>query len=456
MAQARRDGRRSRRLREHARLHSGEVEAYLAKNRSEWQQIARSDPPDAADIVEEVKDAAALELLRGLKSEDAAEVLAETRPEVAAALMAGLSAADAAALLAQMSTQKAADILGELDEAEQQAVLAELPAKSAVELSSLLAYPKDSAGGMMSTRFATAEPDRRVDAVIERLRGEREALEDASTLFIVDENRTLVGTVSVRELVYARADSQMSELMVAEPVSLEPLADRERAADLARRYDLESVPVTDAQGRLLGTINRSAVLETVQEEAAEDFAVASGAGREETVFTRVLRSVRMRMPWLLVNLVMVLGVVFAVERQQGIIGRNAVLAALMPLVAQVGGNGGAQSLAVVIRGLATDVVSPQRVMRILTRQLTIGAINGVMVGVAAGIIGGVIGGARVGLVVALGALANVTIGAAAGSAIPMLLRRLGQDPALASNIFLTLITDLVGFGGFLMIATLLM
>lgn len=456
MALVRMGGKKARRLRERARMESGEVEAYLAKNASEWEQIAREDPPDAADIVEEVKDDAALGLIRGLKTEDAADVLEEMRPDLAAELMAELAAEDAATLLSQMSTQRAADVLGEMSEDPRRAVLAKLAPHQAVEIEGLLAYPKDSAGGMMSTRVAAFAPDERVSEVIERLRVERERLEDKSTLFVVGPGRALIGTVAFKELVFARPDTALEELMAREPAALTPLADRERAAELARRYNLDSVPVTDAQGRLLGALNRAAVLETVQEEAAEDFAVASGAGKEETIFTRVLRSVRMRLPWLLGNLLMALGVVFAVERQKGIIDSNAVLAALMPLVAQVGGNGGAQSLAVVIRALATDALSSQKVLGIVGRQLTIGLLNGLMVGIAAGVIGTVIGGARIGVVVALGALVNLTVGSASGSAIPIILRRVGLDPALASNIFLTLITDLVGFGGFLLIATLLL
>ncbi len=449
-------GRRARRLRERARAGGGDVETYLANNSAEWKQIAREDPPDAADIVEEVKEEVALDLVRGLNADDAADVLEQTRPEVAAGLLSELPAEDAAKVVAKMTSQRGADVLGEITEERRRAILERVPPACARELERLLTYPTDSAGGMMVTRLATFAPEVRVSEVVERLRVERESLEDRSTLYVVGPEERLLGTVSVKELVFASLDARIDSLMTAEPPSLEPQTDRERAADLARRYNLDSVPVVDANGRLLGALNRAAVLETVQEEAAEDFAVASGAGAEETVFTRVFTSVKSRLPWLIGNLLMALGVVFVINRQKGIIDGHTVLAALMPLVAQVGGNGGAQSLAVVIRALATDSISEHRVLAIVGRQLSIGLLNGVLVGLAAGAIGGVIGGMKIGVVVALAALLNLTLGATFGSAIPIVLKKLKLDPALASNIFLSIVTDLIGFGGFLLIATILL
>ncbi len=446
----------ARRLRERARFRSEEVETYLTSHEAEWRQIAHEAPPDAADIVEEVDEDTARSLIATLEREDAAEVLDETRTDVTAELIAQLPVEHAAGLVRRMTTQKATDVLGALPAEARRAIVARLPAKSAQELAALLDYPTDSAGGMMSTRIATFSADARVREVIEQLRRQQDTLEERDTLFVVDEEGRLTGTFCSRELLFADAEAALSALMKGDPERVTVDADRERAAELALRYDLQSVPVVDAAGRLLGVVTRGAVLETVQAEASEDFAVASGAGAEETVFTRVLRSVRMRLPWLLGNLVMALAVVFAVDSQKGIIARNAALAALMPLVAQVGGNGGAQALAVVIRGMATDVVSAQRVFQILVRQLTIGLVNGALVALAAAGLGTFVGGLRVGIVVGLAALANVTLGSLAGAGIPILLKKLGLDPALASNIFLTLLTDLVGFGGFLLIATLML
>lgn len=456
MALTRTAAKLGRRLRREARVDSEEVEQYLARNSEQWEEIAREDPPDAADIVEEIRGDAAMRLIRDLEPPDAADVLEQTRPDVAARLITDLPPQNAAAVLARMSTQKAADVLGEVSEPTRAALMGLLPAPFSRELSALLRFPKDSAGGVMVTRVASCAPRQKVDEVVAEIRGRTADLEESSTLFVVGAEGKLVGTVQFRSLVFAAPDRVIEELMRTDPVTVTAETDRERAAILARRYDLESVPVVDGQGRLIGAITRAVLLETAQEEASEDFAVASGAGREETVFSRVSSSVRMRLPWLFGNLLMALAIVFAVERQKGVIDRYAVLAALMPLVAQVGGNAGAQSLAVVIRGFAMDAVGPQRVMGILSRQLGIGLVNGLMIGIAGGVIGTIVGELKIGVVVALGALANLVVGSFAGAGIPILLRKFGLDPALASNIFLSLLTDLVGFGGFLIIATLLL
>jgi len=192
-----------------------------------------------------------------------------------------------------------------------------------------------------------------------------------------------------------------------------------------------------------------------------------GAGAEETVYTDVTRSVRMRLPWLGLNLLLALGVALVIESQTGLISREPVLASLMPVIALIGGNGGAQSLAVVIRGLATDSVPSGRVREIISRQASIGLINGIALAAFGALVtillitGGIFSTTRassveIAIVVSIATAANLLIAATCGTIIPLTMRRLGLDPALASSIFLTLITDLVGFGGFLLVAGLLL
>lgn len=206
-----------------------------------------------------------------------------------------------------------------------------------------------------------------------------------------------------------------------------------------------------------------AVMETIQEEASEDFATAVGAGREETVYTGIAESVRARAPWLMVNLALGIIVALVVEQLTGVISDLPVLAALMPMIATLGGNSGQQSLAVVVRSLATDTIPGSQVRGVVSRQTWIGLINGVLLAVVAGGLAillltmdvfdaGDRSVTQIGLAVALGVVFNLLVAGLAGTAIPLALKRLGQDPALASTIFLTLITDTVGFGGFLLIA----
>jgi magnesium transporter len=237
-------------------------------------------------------------------------------------------------------------------------------------------------------------------------------------------------------------------------------------AELCQRYHLFGVPVIDDDGYLLGMVNTDAVIEAVQDEATEDFAAAVGAGVAETVYSRVRDSFRMRAPWLVLNLGLALIVALVIEGQTGVISREPVLAALMPVIAATGGNAGQQSLAVMIRSLATDDVPGARVPAILGRQAGIGILTGLLISLAGagltyflmltGVFSSKSGPVAVALVVALAALANQILATIAGTGIPLVLRRLGLDPALAATIFLTLVTDMMGFGGFLVVAALLL
>jgi magnesium transporter len=219
--------------------------------------------------------------------------------------------------------------------------------------------------------------------------------------------------------------------------------------------------VLDDDQRLVGMVTTDAVIEAVHDEATEDFVAAVGAGVAETVYTDVTASFRMRVPWLGVNLVLALVVAFVIEHMTGIISQEPVLAALMPIVALLGGNGGNQSLAVMIRSLASDDVPSAQVPAILARQTGVGLLNGVVIGVVSALLSLVLinagifptdSAARVAAVVGVSAFIVLIVGSLAGSGIPVLLRKFGLDPALASSIFLTLITDTVGFGGFLLLA----
>jgi magnesium transporter len=251
--------------------------------------------------------------------------------------------------------------------------------------------------------------------------------------------------------------------MIHHPVAVNPLTDREDVAELAQRYNLTALPVVDQRRRLVGVVPAEAVFETIQSEASEDFAAAVGAGAEETVYSAVPSSIRARFPWLLLNLGLALLVTLSMQPFEEIIILVPVLAVLLPVVALLGGNAGAQSLAVTIRALATDDVPRTEVAGILGRQALVGLGNGIVVGTTAGFVaGGYVGiigegdPTRIGVVVAIAALVNIIVATTAGAAIPLSFRALGLDPALASNIFLTLVTDLVGFAGFLAVATLML
>lgn len=251
--------------------------------------------------------------------------------------------------------------------------------------------------------------------------------------------------------------------MAPHPIAVTTATDRAEVADLVQRYHFFGVPVVDREQRLLGMVTSEAVLEAVQEEASEDFAVAVGTTAEDSVHVPLRRSIRHRLPWIAFDVAISSTVVFAVSQFDDIIAAFVVLAALMPLVARIGGDAGAQTLAVVIRGLATDDIQSGDVRRVLGRETTIGLFNGLIIGLLGGFLGlglqAIQAGPdplRVGLAMMLASWTNLVLAGLAGASIPLTLRRLGFDPALGSNLFLTTATDLVGFAGFLAVATLLL
>jgi magnesium transporter len=457
----------ARQLRLRARREPDEVEVYLEEHGADWAAIAEATPGDAADILEAISEAAAGELVTELSVDDAAEVLEELRDDLAAEILLELEPAMASEILSEMPPEEAVDILEQLEREEINSLLDLIDDEAADEIRDLLTFAPDSAGGLMTTDIAALPIGITAGEAIERLRQLHEELEDLSYVYIVDEAERLVGVLSFRDLVFNRPGVGLDEVMIHNPVAVQTDTDREVVAELTQRYNLFGVPVVSSQGRLLGMVTHESVIETVQAEASEDFATSVGAGAEETVYTDVRRSVRVRLPWLGLNLLLALTVAFVIESQTGLISREPVLAALMPVIALLGGNGGSQSLAVVIRGLATDSIPRGRSREIVARQAAIGLFNGIALAVLAALVTIALVGlgvfqtsqassAQVATVVAIAALANLMIASTSGTLIPLGMRRIGLDPALASSIFLTLITDIVGFGGFLLVANLLL
>lgn len=451
----------ARKLLTNARRDPGEVALYLETNREEWGALAKSEPSDAADVLEQLEHDDAAELLAELDAAATAEVLEEIAPELAATLIEKVPLDELAEALNEMPGEAAADLIGELDEDVVEDIFAAMADPAEQDVRDLLVYPPDSAGGLMTTEVLSLPLGLTTGESIERIRQLHADYEELNYVYVTDDENKLRGVISFRDLVFRRPGSPLADVM-AEPISVSPLTDREEVAEICQRYHWFGVPVTSSDDVLLGVVTIDAVIEAIQDEATEDFAAAVGAGVEETVYSYVGVAFKGRAPWLILNLFLALLVAFAIEAQTGIIRREPVLAALMPVIALLGGNGGSQSLAVMIRSLASDDVPRAQVPGILARQAGVGLLVGALLAVMSagatyvlldiGMLSSNADPAVVAGVVAVATLANLLISAVAGAWIPLLLRRLGQDPALASSIFLTLIADVVGFGGFLLVA----
>ncbi len=448
----------ARHLREVAQRRPESAEEYLEAHPQAWGSIAEVDPHDAADILEALGPERSLELISLLGDEQVARLLEEMNDGAAAELLSAVPLERAAALFAVMGSDEAVDILNKFDEEPRDELVATLDHEAAAEVRRLLAYPRDSAGGLMTTEIASLPMGLSAGEAIEALRRLHEALDDLSYVYVVDDEARLQGVVSFRELVFARPSTGLDQVMVPNPVRVAADTDREEVSDLIQRYNLFALPVVDGDERLLGLVTVEEAMEAIQEEASEDMAVMVGAGSEETVRTAASVSIRNRLPWIVVNLALATIVALTIERQKEVFDDFVVLAALMPVVALIGGNGGAQSLAVVIRSMAIDQVPSQMVRKVLIREFRIGVSLGIVVAGLSGLMAFVFSGGQfdIAFVMALAVFGNMALATLAGAGIPILLRFWGFDPALASNIFLTFVTDMVGFAGFLLIATLLL
>jgi len=441
----------SHRLRELARNRPEEAEEFLDTHQDEWEEIAETDPGSAADILEALDEEDAADLLRDLDADDAADVLDQMRAAAAANVIEEMDTQAAAELIAEMEPDQAVDLLAALEEDEvRQDVIAALDPEVRLEINQLIAYPPDSAGGLMTTDFAALPKGITTDEAIESLRRLHEEIGSNLTyVYVVDPQGKIAGVVPFRELVFARPHTGLEEIMLHDPISVTVDTDREVVAEYIQRYR--------ANEHLVGIVKVDEAMEAAQAEATEDVARMVGAGAEETVYTPVPRSVRRRLPWIWLNLGIGLAIASMIRTFEPIIGEQPTLAAFMPLVAAVGGNSGAQGLAVTIRAMAVGGLPPGRAGRAIRREALIGLSNGVMTATLSGFLGGFVAGDwHIGLVIGLAVLLNLTIAGVVGSSIPTILRRLKLDPALASNIFMTAVTDTVGMGGFLLTAKLLL
>lgn len=448
----------ARNLREVAQRRPDSAEEYLEANPEAWDSIAEVDPHDAADILEALGPESSLELISRLTDDQVGRILEEMNDGAAAEVLSAVPTGRAAALFSTMDPDEAVDILNEFDDEPRAELVATLEPEAAAEVQRLLAYPRDSAGGLMTTEIASLPVGLSAGEAIEALRRLHETLDDLSYVYVVDDAERLQGVVSFRELVFARPATGLDQVMVPNPVRVAAHTDREEVSDLIQRYNFFALPVVDNDERLLGLVSVEEAMEAIQEEASEDMAVMVGAGSEETVRTAAAVSIRNRLPWIVVNLALATIVALTIERQKDVFDEFVVLAALMPVVALIGGNGGAQSLAVVIRSMAIDQVPSQMVPKVLAREFRIGVSLGLIVAALSGAIAFVFSGGEVEIafVMALAVFGNMALATLAGAGIPLILRSAGFDPALASNIFLTFVTDMVGFAGFLLIATLLL
>ena len=443
-------------LRNLARSNPEKAYGYLEENKQLWIQIATKDPFDSADALEEFEPIEAGKLITELPTLTAVKIFESLRPRAIIEIVESLDDTDVEEIFKQMDTEDVVDVLERSTDDETDEILEILDKSTKLNIDRRLSYPEDSVGRQMSEEVAKISTGLTVKDALKELKSLHNNVEDLIYVYSVDKENRLTGVISFREIVFANEDDLIKNVMIQDPVFVNPSSDQEEAAGLIRQYELLALPVIDKDNKLIGQITINSALDVIQTEIAEDFSQSFGAGAEETIFTPIQKSIRSRLPWIAINMVLAFIVSFLIFQFEETITSNVLLAALMPVVALIGGSSGAQSLAIVIRALARNDVSEARVLDVIGKQTLIGIINGILVGTFSFLILSFVGLGDFSLALGSAVFTNIFIGNFFGSSIPLILKKLGFDPALASNIFLTLVTDIAGFGGFLAIALLLL
>ena len=425
--------------------------------------IEAQGPADAADTLEALAGGEAARVLKGMDIDLASEALAEMLPPLGQVVLEELIEQDplaTAELLEAMAPDDATGFLRELGLERAEGLLVLMPAPRAALLRELLGYEEESAGGMMTTDFLSIREEMTVGEATDAIR--RSVADDGTQFaFVTDWGGRLRGIISLRRLLLASSEERIGRICNRELNAIPPTLDREAVALEFEKYDFLVLPVVDADQRLLGVVEVDDVIEIIRAESTEDAQLMVGAGAEEAVFSTTVDKLKGRFPWLFVNLLTSSLAALIVFQFDGLIAEIAILAVLMPVIANQAGNAGQQALAVTLRGIVLDQVGPGGALPIIVREGLVGVVNGLIGGLITGgvitVIGFLTGSPhwQLGLIAGLSMTVALGIGTFTGASLPIVTRRFGADPATASTIFLTMITDSMSFLVFLGLAWLL-
>lgn len=427
------------------------------------EAIELQDAADAADTLEDLQNMEeAAEVLVEMDTKAAADAIAEMEMPLAVRVIEDLvdedNAAYAGQLIQAMAPDDAVDLLQEVEESHRENLLKGLPYMQAAKLRRLIRYDRESAGGIMTTDYIAVLESNTIAQAIDAVRRQM-VPDEMQQVLVINRHGALKGALSLGSLLLHGSQERASDVM--KPIdsateALRPEMDREYVAREFERYDYTMMPVVDAAGRLIGVVTVDDVIDIIQREQTEDVQRTVGAGAGEAVYSSVREKIRGRFPWLVVNLFTSMLAAMVVLHFEGLIDELAILAVLMPIIANQAGNAGQQALAVTLRGIVMDEVRTGRIGPLLAREAGVGAINGLTAGSIIALALAILGALNVsdaswelGVVAAISMSIALAVGCFAGAAMPLLMRTRGFDPAHGSSIFLTMITDSMSFFTFL-------
>jgi len=410
------------------------------------QKLAKSSPYEVGAFLERLEVDDRRTLLRKLSEEKAAEILAEMDAADSAEVVGAMRENRAVKILEDLDLDDAADIVSQLKEEDRDRLLQKVKPEIAHAVRKLMTYAPDTAGGVMNPHIPTVRDNLMIDQAIERVRELHQEIDDFYDIYVVDFNKKLKGVIFLRDLLFSDPKKQVKDIMKTDLQGFcYPEQDKETVALTMAEHNLREVPIVDRHGHLLGIVSHDDVLDIIQEEATEDIQKLLGAGPDESIHDRVISSFKKRNPWLFINLITAFTAASVTFHFRNSIERLPLLAVLMTIIGSLGGNTGAQTLAVAIRGLALGEFHPGDAFKICLRETWKGLLNGLLIGAASAIIVFILVWTwQIPLIVFLSLTLNMAFSGLVGACIPLLLYKFKFDPAQSSYIFLTAFTDIGG------------
>lgn len=410
--------------------------------------------PDLADLIQLLDGDQRVALVQQLGTAFDVEALPELDESVRDQLSHALPTATLARAVTELDTDDAAYVIEGLEDDEKAAVLAQVPRQERAAVERNLTYAEGTAGRLMQSDFVAVPPFWTVGQVIDHMRETDELPDQFSDIFVVDASHHVVGTIDLSRLLRTKRHVAVDQILGTGAPVVMATADESEVAYLFERYGLRSAPVVDGDKRLVGVVTIDDIVEVIEQEADFEIKRLGGVG-DETVSNTVREIVPLRFVWLFVNLLTAILASAVIKRFSATIEQMVALAVLMPIVASMGGNAGTQTMTVAVRALATRELSPKAIPRIVLREAAVGLINGLAFAAIMAVIAFLwFGSGKLGLVIAVAMVINLFAAALAGILIPIALDRLEFDPAVSSTVFVTTVTDVVGFLAFLGLASL--
>ncbi len=417
------------------------------------QHVARLHESEIGDLLEVIQPDERLALVKLLGADFDLTALTEVDDAIRQGIVEQMSNEQIAKAIGGLDSDDAVYILEDLDQQDREEILANLPFTERIRLRRALDYPEQSAGRRMQTEFVAVPPFWTVGQTIDYMREDEELPDSFTQIFVIDPTFKLLGIVDLDRILRTTRQARIETIMRDTNYPIPAEMDQEEAAQLFEQYDLLSAAVVDDNGRLVGVLTIDDVVDVIQEEAEEDFMRIGGVGDEELSDTLAETS-RSRMPWLAVNLITAFLAASVIGVFDHTIEKIVALAVLMPIVAGMGGNAASQTMTVTVRALATRNLDIHNAARVIRREAGVGLLNGILFGFLIGAVAGVwFQDANIGGIIAIAMLINMIAAALAGIMIPLILDKVGADPAVSSAVFVTAVTDVIGFLAFLGLAT---